>query len=1143
MVGEEPVEPAPFRLDVAPPCGHTGSAMVGGSVRPPEGLAASVATRDRSRPFVGRERELDELRAALTEADGGRGGVFLLGGEPGIGKSRLMEVVALQAQELGWVVLTGRCWDGGGAPAYWPWVQVVRGAGGDLDELVSSPQGTSDSVDPEVARFRLFDAVTRFLDDRSRETPVLVLLDDLHAADEPSLHLLRFIASSAEDRRVVVIGAYREGEPQTLQRAGLFGEVARLGWRIPLRGLSTPEVASFLTQVGGEEPSEEVVHRVRAVTGGNPFFLGEIVRELVAQGHLHTADEAAMRRLPEEVRAIIRGRFAALSPDAVSTLRAAAVLGRDLDLKVLTEASSLSLERIAAVLDEAARVGILSEDARDAGQYSFAHDLVRETLYEDLPPATRMELHLEAGRVSERVYREDLGPHLAAIAHHFAQAAPLGDVDPAIDYSLRAADRAIGVFAYEDAATLLERTLPLLPPAVDTERRRAEILMRLGDARTKAGDTQGGRACYEQVAGLARAMGDPTMLADAALAHVTRASPVRLGFGALIVTSIFDSGTRSVALLEEAERVLPPEDSSLRARTLARLATELYQFRQTERSVALSQDAVDMALRLGDPEALVEALHGRHWATLSPDSIDERLANAQEMLLVATGAAHEEAAFLARHARLHCRLELCDISAVDAELSAMEQLSARIQQPFYLWHVACLHGMRALIQGRAIEAERIVGDALEFGRVRQSEYVTYMHEDAQIFAIRWTQGRMEGLRDRVREHGERYPEIPRWRNVLLAAELGDERAARAEVERHARHGFTDLPRDGLWILHACGLAQACALIGDERRAELLYDQLVPFAERNAISISTLPFGPVSMRLGSLAASLSRWEQAERHFDDASELCESLGARAFTAMLLVERARMFLARAGRGDVERARSSLDASLAISDDLGLSGIAERARAIAPGRARNRAAAGTQGDDGTIPGSSSLFRREGRYWTVRHRGEMARLPDRKGMRYLAELLHAPGRDVHVLELLRVAEPGSPRRAELGFVVVVGGLEEAILDPRAKREFRQRLLDLEEDLDEAESRQDLERASRIKVEIDAISHELASAAGLGGRVRGMPSPAERARVSVTKAIRGAVRAIAAECPELGRHLEASVRTGRLCSYAPPDEAAPAWQQ
>jgi non-specific serine/threonine protein kinase len=162
--------------------------------------------------------------------------------------------------------------------------------------------------------------------------------------------------------------------------------------------------------------------------------------------------------------------------------------------------------------------------------------------------------------------------------------------------------------------------------------------------------------------------------------------------------------------------------------------------------------------------------------------------------------------------------------------------------------------------------------------------------------------------------------------------------------------------------------------------------------------------------------------------------------------------------------------------------------------------------------------------------------------MRYLAALLRNPGREIHALELLRVAEPGSPTSAG-SETVAIRDTDDAILDPRAKREFRQRLMDLEEDLDEAESRHDVERVAIIRAEFDAISHELASAAGLGGRDRTMPSPGERARVSVTKAIRGAVRAIAADCPELGRHLEASVRTGRFCSYAPPGEAAPRWQQ
>jgi tetratricopeptide (TPR) repeat protein len=1080
-----------------------------------------------ARPFVGRERELAELVAALERAPSGHGAVFLITGEAGIGKSRLMELAAARAQKLGLRVLAGRCWDGGGAPAYWPWVQVVRAAGGDFDRLTAAsqppdaerrqPSAHLRDLDPDEARFRLFDAIGLFLGDVARAEPVLVMLDDLHAADEPSLLLMRFLATALAEHPVVVVGSYREGEPRVLERAELFGEFARVGRRIPLRGLSAEDIVAYTAMVSGAPASSEVAVRLRDATGGNPFFLGEVVRALIAEGRLDTADEAAMRRLPEEVRALIRRRLSGLTSEAVATLRLSAVLGRDLDLRVLAEASTLSVERLADVLAEAVRAGVLTEDAELRGAYVFSHDLVRETLYEDILPGQRMDLHRTAGTSLERAFHDDLGPHLAGIAYHFAQAAPLGEVEPAIEYSSRAADRAAAVLAYEDAAALYQQALRLLP-AGDAEReRRCELLLRLGDVEARVGDTEASRQAFEEVADLARRAGDATTLARAAFAHVSGAAPVRFGFGGLMVTSIFDTGTRGIQLLEEAERSLPPGDSSLRARILARLAAERYLFPQFESSRTIADEAVNMSLRVGDPGALVEALLGRHWATLTPDTTADRLANAQEMLLVATGAGDEEAAFIARHARVHCLLELCDVPGVDAELAAMAQLAAAIRQPFYLWHEASLHAMRAFLDGRLDEAERRVREAYEIGRVRESEYVEYLFEDAQMLAIRWARGDMQGVRERIGWHGDEYPDIPRWRNALVAAELGDEPASRAELERHARHEFASLPRDGLWILHLCALAQAAALVRDERRADMLYGLLAPFADRNAISVSTLPFGPVALRLGMLATVLERWDDAEQQFTTALERCEALGARAIRAMVLAEHARMLLARRSAGDDDRALTALAEAGAICDELGMPGIRDRVRALEPsGRPAAPAADGRP-----------VFRREGEYWTIRFESETARLADRKGLGYLAQLITSNGREIHVLELL-----GAP----------AGESDEPVLDQRAKDEYRQRLRDLGEDLDEARSWNDPERASKIEEEIDALTDELGRALGLAGRDRPLSSGAERARISVTKAIRGAVRLIGAECPELGRHLEASIHTGRFCSYAPPGARPPRWE-
>jgi hypothetical protein len=300
----------------------------------------------------------------------------------------------------------------------------------------------------------------------------------------------------------------------------------------------------------------------------------------------------------------------------------------------------------------------------------------------------------------------------------------------------------------------------------------------------------------------------------------------------------------------------------------------------------------------------------------------------------------------------------------------------------------------------------------------------------------------------------------------------------------------------------------------------------------------MPFGPVAMRLGMVATLLERWEEAEKHFDQAMELCVAMHARAIEARVLVEHARMLLARRGAGYDGRAGDLLARATAICEELDLPGIAERASALA-------GAAGLAGADAALDAvDRGTFRREGQFWTVAYRSEIARLHDLKGLRYISLLLAAPGRDVHVLELAgaQPAEPLSGGHAG-GEGLRPSRLEgtEAVLDQQAKDAYRRRLAELGEELEEARSWNDPERAARVDAEIDALTSELERSLGLGGRDRGMPSPAERARVSVTKAIKAAVRAVSQDCPALGDHLTASIRTGRFCSYAPPGREPPVW--
>jgi hypothetical protein len=1077
-----------------------------------------------ARPFVGREAEFAELVAALDGAGAGQGRVFLVTGEPGIGKTRLMQELARAARERGWRVAGGRCWEEGGAPAYWPWIQAVRAIGGDFEGLTPGAQG---SVGPETARFRLFDAAARFLVESARSQPLLIELEDLHAADGASLVLLRFVGEAVAQAPVVLVGSYREREAHAHERPELFAELMRVAQRVSLQGLGVEDVGAYVAGVTGRESSRPAAARLHVLTGGNPFFLGEVLR-LVDGEELTGAGGGfdPVRPVPEEVRALLRRRLADLSGDAIRALRVAAVVGREFQLRVLERTSGLEVGRLLDVLAEAADAGVIAEDPALPRHYAFVHELVRETLYEDLAPTERLQLHRTTGAVLEDLYRNDLEPHLSEIARHLAAAAPIGDVSAAIDYLVRAGHRAAAQLAYEEAGVHFERALGLLGAAEEaTRERRCELLLSLGEARWRAGDMRAARTSYEEAADLARRLDDGEMLARAALGYV-------VGLGGFLLFARFEAGITGVGLLEEALAALPETDSPLRAAVLARLAIEIYHSSDVERRVRLSSEAVEMARRLDDSEALVTALHARHWALGSPEMIQERLENTREMLAVAVETGSQETAFLAHNSRFHCFLELCDGPAIDTEIAALVDIAERLHQPFYRWHGVCVQVIRAVLDGRFDDAERLAQSALEIAGLRHSEYAAYVYEYAQLLAIHWARGLLGEYMREVAEHSERYLWIPRWRDALAAAEGGDRSVAASEIDRQAARGFEDLERDGFWMLRLCSLADACVAVGDARRAGPLYGLLQPFADRNATALTQLPFGPVALRLAKLAALLERWDEAEAYFEIALERCELLGARAVRARVLLDYAGALLEEGRAGAPGRAGVMLAQARRLSEDLGLDGLLPRIDAL--GRIPTAASA-----------SEARFVREGDFWTIAYDGTTMRLRDLKGLQYLALLLASPGRELHVLELV-AADSGGVRVDAARFAG--DGLhpgQPADLDPfvdaRAKQEYRNRIEELRADLEEARRFNDDERAAMVEEELDALVGELSRTAGLGGRTRHSASPAERARVNVTKAIRTAIKLTERESPGLAEHLAASIRTGRFCSYAPPGEAPPHW--
>ncbi|HEV3292232.1 MAG TPA: AAA family ATPase, partial [Streptosporangiaceae bacterium] len=800
-------------------------------------------------PFVGRVGELAALTADLDAAVGGHGGVVLVVGEPGIGKTRLAEELAARAIGRGAVVLWGRCWEGAGAPSFWPWVQVVRGyvqvqagdpaslrhdlgaGAADIAQLVPAVHDcipglpTPPPLDPEAARFRLFDSLAGFLRAAAARRPLLLVLDDLHWADVPSLALLRFMSRELEGAGPLVVGSYRHTEVD--QGHPLLAAVADLTrgqhrWLL-LGGLGQRDVAGFVALVAGTEPSAELVAEVYRQTDGNPFFVTEVVRLLASQGRLDPAARGAAvleGGLPEGVRAVVAERLSRLSGDCRRILEIAAVVGRDFELRVLQPASGLDAEQLLMLLEEAEAARLVGAVPGELSRWRFAHALVREVLYEGLLAARRVRLHGLIGEALEAIYAADPVPHLAELAHHLAEAAPGSEkmAARAVQLATLAGLRSLELLAWEDAAELFERALAALELAErpGSQQQRCELLLAVGEARMAASDVPAARTAYRQAGELARRIGSPEALARAGL-----------GLGLEFTSGIVDPV--QVGLLEEALAALGEADSPLRARVLAGLARALVSTPQVRRRLALSEDAVQMARRLGDPATLAAVLFGRHlaiWGSERAEVAGERLAIATEAVGLAEQIGDHAMALRGRGLRRIDLLELGDVAGYDADLAAAERSAEELRQLRYRWQLPLAHATRALLAGRFAQAEGLMEQGLAVGR-RAGDQAVGNYYTGVLATLRLMQGRFGELLELTRDVATRFPAMVVFQaaQATALAEAGHADQARAEVERLAAGDLAAVPRDPAWSFSLACLALACYHLGETEIAVKLRGRL------------------------------------------------------------------------------------------------------------------------------------------------------------------------------------------------------------------------------------------------------------------------------------------------------------------------------
>jgi DNA-binding SARP family transcriptional activator/tetratricopeptide (TPR) repeat protein len=879
--------------------------------------------------FVDRRAELDQLLAGLDDAFAGRGRLFLLQGEPGIGKSRLADELIRRAQARGAQMLVGRCWEAGGAPAYWPWLQSLRtyirtcdtdtlreqaGSGAsDLAQLLPELHDlfpglpVPPSLDSEGARLRLFDAVTMFLKRVAGARPLVLVLDDLHAGDEPSLLLLQFVAREISDARLLVVCAYRDVDPSLRDPlAATLSELARepVTSRLTLAGIEKDDVAAYITASAGVEAEAATVGQIYGETDGNPLFVGEIVRLLAAEGRLEGAQTAL--RIPPTIREVIGARVRRLTQPCQDVLNMACVLGREFELDAAAELSGLERDALLDVLDEALAERVLGDVPGSSARLRFAHALIRDTLYDGLTAARRLQLHRQAGEALEAVYADDLEPRLAELAHHFCLAAPAGEAGRAVEYARRAGDRALGLLAFEEAARLYAMALTL----ADDDAMRCDLLLALGEAQARAGDAPASRATFKEAADIAERLGLPEHLARAAL-----------GYGGRIIWGVSRNAPELSDLLERALVAIGKGDSPLRVRLLSRLAGGPLRDANfpRERRTALSEEALAIARRIGDPATLAYALSAFTSSHHSPTFVPAQLDRANELIGIATRAGDGERAMEGHeHARL-TYLELGDIFNARRELAMMERWARELRQPSQDWLVAVHRAMFALLEG-APEAESLIFEARGLGD-RAEGWSATVSFGLQLYVLRWDQGRSAEVEDMAREAERDYPTYPIWRCVVahMSALLG--RAdAREAVDGLAGDDFAALPFDEEWLVSLSFVAESTHRLGDSGRAGVLYDRLLPYADRVAVSYPEISTGPVARSLGLLADCMERWDEAAGHFRAACELSERIGARPWLARAQHEFAAMLRNQGRSSDRTRARELEAASAELADVLGM-------------------------------------------------------------------------------------------------------------------------------------------------------------------------------------------------------------------------------
>jgi tetratricopeptide (TPR) repeat protein len=623
--------------------------------------------------------------------------------------------------------------------------------------------------------------------------------------------------------------------------------------------------------------------------------------------------------IPEGVRDVVGRRLSRLSEAANRALWVASVAGLEFEPAVVRMAGDLSDEALFSSLEEAAAARLVAEAG---SRYRFSHALVRATLYDEMTAARRVALHRSVAEAIETIFAGALDDHLPALAHHWARAsAPAADTARAVDYATRAGDRALAQLAHDEAVMYYRQALELLDVAEEPPdpAKALELLIALGEAQRRAGDPDF-RETLLAAARLAENRGGAGALARAALTNSR----------GMLQSSVLQLDQDRVAVLEAALSTGVAADSPERARLLANLGLELTPSGQRERRLRLSDEALEMARRLGDNATLTHVLTARFYTFISPDTLVIRLRNTAELIAVAERLGDPVAIAHAHLVRARAKTEHGDVDEARSHLQVAERTATALGQPTLRWFTTWARAAHLLLSGRLAEAEAA---ALEAGRLgeatSQPDGATFLA--SQLLGIRLEQGRLAEVESSWVEAVKRFPEAtaPRVMLALLLAEVGRTGEAQTLLDEIAADDFAGIHVNNLWLWEMASLSVVAARTADQGKSSTLAELLTPYADQIA-GVAPLWLGSVSHFLGLLSTTLGRFEQADTNFSAAETAHERIGAPIWLARTHLEWARMLLTRRHGGDAERARELLGQALATARALGLADIERRAVAL---------------------------------------------------------------------------------------------------------------------------------------------------------------------------------------------------------------------